>query len=83
VLSESLQIFKINFIIQIFNRSLSMRARNFGEDTLILLSLTFGTFTVMNLVRNFVLCGSHVALSDFLHTMVVKQLSVIFLICKV
>ena len=76
--SESLQIFKINFSIKIFNRSLSMRARNFGEDTLILLSLTFGTFTVMILVRIFVLCGSHIALSDQLHTKVMKHLSVIF-----
>jgi hypothetical protein len=32
----------------------------------------------MNLVRNLVLCSSHIALSDPLHTMVVKQLLVIF-----
>jgi hypothetical protein len=72
VLSESLQIFKINFSTQIFNRSVVMRARNFGEDALILLSLTFGIFNVMNLVRILVLCSSHIAMSDPLHTMVVK-----------
>ena len=78
MLSESLQIFKINFSTQIFNRSVTMRTRNFGEDTLSLLPLTFGIFTVTSLVRILVLYSSHIALSDSRHTMVVKQLFVIF-----
>ena len=78
MLSESLEIFKINFSIQIFNRSVAMHTRNLGENKLILLSLNFGIFTVMNFVRILVLCSSHVSLSYPLHTMVVKQLLVIF-----
>jgi hypothetical protein len=78
VLSESLQIFKINFSIQIFNWFVAMRAKKFRENTKILLFLTFGIFTVRNLVQILVLCSTHIALSDPLHTLVVKQLLVIF-----
>jgi hypothetical protein len=78
VLSESLQILKIKFSIQIFIRAVAMRERNFGEDTLILLSLNFGILTVTNPVRILVLCSSHISLLDPLHTKVVKKLLVIF-----
>lgn len=78
MLSESLQIFKINFGTQIFNRVVAMHARKFAENTMILLFLTFGIFTVRNLVRILFRCSKHVALSVRLHTLVVKQLLVIF-----
>jgi hypothetical protein len=78
VLSESLQIFKINFSTQIFNRVVAMRARKLAENTTILLFLTFGIFTVRNLIRILFRCSKHVALSGRLHTLVVKQLLVIF-----
>jgi hypothetical protein len=68
--SESLQILKISFSIQILNRSVTVRARNFGQDMFILPVLTFGIFTV----RILSLCSTDIALSVFSHKVIVKQL---------